>query len=46
GFDHLIVTGNITYKHLSLIPFGLGVLFLAFYYLIWRPRHREEFETM
>ncbi len=46
GFDHLIVTGNITYKHLSLIPFGLGVMFLAFYYLIWRPRHREEFETM
>ena len=46
GFDEYIVWGSYTYKHLALIPFGLGVLILAFYYLIWRPRHKEENETM
>jgi hypothetical protein len=35
-----------TFKHLALIPFGIGVLILAFYYLIWRPGHKEENETM
>lgn len=46
GFDEKIVWGEYTFKHLALIPFGIGVLVLAFYYLIWRPRHKEENETM
>lgn len=46
GFDEKIVWGEYTYKHLALIPFGIGVLVLAFYYLIWRPKHKEENETM
>ena len=33
---------GITYKHLAMIPFGIGVLILAFYYLIWKPRHKNE----
>jgi hypothetical protein len=46
GFDTNHLFGNFTYKHLAIIPFGIGILFLAFYYLIWRPRHKEEFETL
>lgn len=45
-FDAKVITGEIVYKHLALIPFGLGVIVLAFYYLFWRRRHPEELETM
>ena len=45
-FDTLTVYGDITFKHLALIPFLTGVGFLVFYYAIWRPRHRGELETM
>lgn len=45
-FDAMIVTGAITYKHLALIPFFLGVFCLAFYYFIWHPRHPEELDTL
>ncbi|GAA0543006.1 hypothetical protein [Chitinophaga japonensis] len=45
-FDADIVTGDITYKHIAVIPFTLGVLILAYYYLVYKPRHRNEVETM
>ncbi|OOQ61141.1 hypothetical protein [Mucilaginibacter pedocola] len=45
-FDALSFYGEITYKHLALIPFFLGVFCLAFYYAIWHPRHPEEIETL
>ncbi len=44
--DTRIAFFGITYKHLAMIPFGMGVLILAFYYLIWKPRHKNEAETM
>ena len=40
--DTQIAFLGITYKHLAMIPFGIGVLILAFYYLIWKPRHKNE----
>lgn len=46
GIDTLHLTPDFTYKHLALIPFLMGILMLAFYYLIWKPRHKDEFETM
>ncbi len=46
GIDTLHLTPDFTYKHLALIPFLTGILILAFYYLIWKPRHKDEFETM
>lgn len=46
GFDTKRLFGEYTFKHLAIIPFGIGVLILAFYYIIWKPRHRNEFETM
>lgn len=42
GFDEAIVTGNISYKHLALIPFGIGLLVLGYYYLYWRLRHKHQ----
>ena len=41
-FDEKIVVGDITFKHLTLIPFGLGILILAYFYLYWQPRHKNE----
>lgn len=45
-FDTLPLYGDYTYKHLALIPFFMGVICLAFYYLIWKPKHKNELETM
>jgi hypothetical protein len=44
--DSKIVFGNTTVKHLAMIPFVTGVLILAFYYLIYKPRHKEEEATL
>lgn len=41
-FDTVVITGDITYKHLALIPFVTGILFLAYFYLYYQPRHKEE----
>lgn len=46
GFDEDIVFGAVTYKHLSLIPFGIGALLLAYYYLYWKPKNKDKIETM
>jgi hypothetical protein len=45
-FDSLPIYGPITYKHLSLIPFSIGLLVLGYYYLLWKPLHPHELETM
>ena len=45
-FDTIPLFGVYSYKHLALIPFSLGILLLAFYYFIWKPRHKDELETM
>ncbi len=44
--DNIIVFGNTTVKHMAMIPFVTGVLILAFYYLIYKPRHKEEEATL
>ena len=46
GVDNNLVYGTITVKHLAMIPFITGVLILAFYYLIHKPRHKEETATL
>ena len=45
-FDTMPLFGDYTFKHLALIPFFLGIILLAFYYFIWKPKHKNEFETM
>jgi hypothetical protein len=45
-FDSVPVNDNITYKHLAVIPFSLGILTMLYYYIYWKPKHRGESETM
>lgn len=45
-FDTNPLFGGFTYKHLAIIPFGLGILILAYYYIWWRPKHPLALETM
>jgi hypothetical protein len=42
GFDHKVIWGDYTFKHLAIIPFTIGILILAYYYLIWRPLHTKK----
>lgn len=45
-FDAKPLFGNYTFKHLAIIPFVMGILLLAFYYIFWKPKHKDELETM
>ena len=45
-FDELPVYGDITYKYVAIIPFAIGILLLAYYYLLWRPTHKHAAKTM
>ncbi len=45
-FDTHILSGDLTFKHLAIVPFVLGMLPLLYYYVWWRPRHPEAVETM
>ena len=45
-FDEIAIFGAFTYKHIALIPFTIGLLILGYYYLWWRPRNPNVFETM
>ena len=42
GFDESIVWQNINGKHLAIIPFGIGVLILVYYYLFQRPKEAPQ----
>ncbi len=44
--DTLEVYNGITVKHLAMIPFLAGVLILAYYYLKYKPKHKEEEATL
>ncbi len=45
-FDDEVAFQNITYKYLAIIPFSIGILILAYYYLLWRPKNKNVMETM
>jgi hypothetical protein len=42
GFDEVIVWQGITGKHLAIFPFAVGIVILAYYYLIQRPREARQ----
>ena len=46
GVDNTIVFDTITVKHLAMIPFVTGVLILAYYYLLYKPKHQEDPQTL
>lgn len=41
GFDTMQVWGSFEGKHLSLIPFFIGILLLAHYYIIQKPKEPD-----
>jgi hypothetical protein len=45
GFDTVLITPQITGKHLALIPFLIGLSILLYYYLITKPRENREAQT-
>lgn len=45
-FDAIVLYGDITYKYLAIIPFSIGILLLAYYYIVWKPMHKNTIETM
>lgn len=46
GVDAQVVFGTVTVKELAMIPFITGVLILAYFYLIHKPRHKQEPATL
>ena len=44
--DTVEIYNGITVKHLAMIPFVTGILILAFYYLIYKPRYEKEAATL
>lgn len=46
GFDETEFIYGITYKYLSILPFAIGILILAYYYIIWKPANPEKAATM
>lgn len=46
GFDEGVVYGTFTNKDLAVIPFAIGILTLFYYYLWWKPRHKDDTGTM
>ncbi len=45
-FDTISIYLDITYKYLAVIPFSIGILILTWYYLYWKPTHKNAVETM
>ena len=41
GFDTMLVWNQLTGKHLALIPFLIGVVILAWYYIMVKPREKD-----
>ncbi len=46
GFDEAQVLGPYEGKHIAMIPFTIGVLILAWYYLVQRPKEVKSEETV
>jgi hypothetical protein len=44
-FDENLVFGNLTGKHMALIPFLIGAAILLYYYVVMRPKEIREHKT-
>ena len=42
GFDEVVIWQGITGKHMALFPFSVGVLILAWYYLLKKLKQPRE----
>lgn len=45
-FDDELVFASATFRDVTVIPFIIGILILAYYYILWRPRNSEEVDAM
>ncbi len=45
-FDADVITGSVTFKHLAVIPFTIGILILAYYYILYKPGHVQSIEKL
>ena len=46
GFDETVILGAYEGKYFAMIPFTIGVLILAWYYLILKRKEREDEEVI
>ncbi len=46
GFDEVKIWGHFEGKHMAIIPFTIGALILAFYYLVQKPRESRQEAAM
>ncbi|MBL7701365.1 MAG: hypothetical protein JNM14_03900 [Ferruginibacter sp.] len=46
SFDKLPVYAGIEYKYIAIIPFVIGILILAYYYLVFKVIYKKKAETM
>ena len=42
GFDQTPIVFGIEGKYLATVPFAIGIIFLAYYYIFQKPKEREE----
>ena len=40
-FEAIHIFGIYIYKNLAVIPFGIGIIILAWFYLWWEPRNKK-----
>ena len=46
GVDELEIGYGFTLKHLAMIPFLIGMSILGYYYIWYKPRHKEDLKTL
>ncbi len=46
GIDHVAIGFGFNVKHLAMIPFVIGVIILAYYYIWYKPKHQEDPQTL
>jgi hypothetical protein len=46
AFDTILVWGELTGKHMAIIPFTIGALILLYYYTIQRPKELKEHQVV
>ena len=42
GFDDDLILGDVTGKHMALLPFTIGAVILLYYYVIQRPKELKQ----
>ena len=46
GVDEHEIGYGFTLKHVAMIPFLIGMFILGYYYIWYKPRHKEDLKTL